>query len=200
MGFRDFEYKHHIPYSFDVSGRLFNFYFNCLMFLLVILLNFIDLWWFIAVAWICQEYCRIFLFWIFWYFEGFGWCKRRYGKIKALVEINRINKTLPPNLDSPLPYNFSNYYYNYSLTYFRNVTLQLVKLYCLKPSTLWRIATFDLTHSSLSQTVKLCLLSFLSFLSFSFFEMYFLTFFHLASILSFKINPGMSFPSNLIHS
>ena len=117
------------------------------MFLLVILLNFIDLWWFIAVAWICQEYCRIFLFWIFWYFEGFGWCKRRYGKIKALVEINRINKTLPPNLDSTLQYNFSNYYYNYSLTYFRNVTLQLVKLYCLKPSTLWRIGDFWLDPS-----------------------------------------------------
>ena len=49
---------------------------------------------------------------------------------------------------------------NASFTYFRNVTLQLVKLYCLKPSKLWRTGDFSLTHSSLSQTVVLFLLSF----------------------------------------
>ena len=94
-----------------MSGRLFSFRFNCLIFLLIIFLSFIDLWWFIVVAWICREYCRIVLFWIFLFLEGFGWGKWRYGKIKRLVEINRKNKTLSPNLGSPLQYNFTNHLY-----------------------------------------------------------------------------------------
>ena len=55
---------------------------------------------------------------------------------------------------------------NFSFTYFRNVTLQLVKLYCLKPSKLWRTCDFSLVHPSISQTVKLFSLQFLSSLFF----------------------------------
>ena len=55
---------------------------------------------------------------------------------------------------------------NALFNYFRNITLQLVKLYCLKPSKLWRTGDFSLTHPNLFQTVILFLLSFLSSLFF----------------------------------
>ena len=44
--------------------------------------------------------------------------------------------------------------------------MELVKLYCLKPSKLWRTGDFFLVHPSLSQTVKLFSLQFLSSLFF----------------------------------
>ena len=83
--------------------------------------------------------------------------------------------------------------------HFRDVTLQLVKLYCLKPSKLWQTDDFSLTHLSLSQTVILFLLSFLSSLFFSFFWMYFFALLRFTSIFSFQTNPGLSFPPNLTH-
>ena len=145
------------------------------------------------------------MFWVFLLFEVLGWGEYTYGEIKTFVEINRMNKTLPQYLDSPLQYNFTIIYLckskwtmNSSSTYFRNVTLQLVKLYCLKPFKLWQTGGFSMTHPSLSQTVKLLLLSFLSSLLFSFFEMYFFSFLRFTSILSFQTNPGLSFPPNLI--
>ena len=44
---------------------------------------------------------------------------------------------------------------NFSFTYFRNVTLQLVRLYCLKPSKLWRTGDFFLVHPSLSKNSQI---------------------------------------------
>ena len=82
---------------------------------------------------------------------------------------------------------------NASFTYFPNVTLQSVKLYCLKPSKLWRTGDFSLTHPSLSQ---IFLLSFLSSLFFSFFWMYFFALLRFTSIFSFQTNFGLSFLPN----
>ena len=88
---------------------------------------------------------------------------------------------------------------NSSFTYFCNVTLQLVKLYCLKSSKLWRTGNVSLVHPSLSHSVKLFSLSFLSSVFFWIFEMQFLAFLHLTSIFVFQTNPGLSFPPNLVH-
>ena len=88
---------------------------------------------------------------------------------------------------------------NSSFTYFCNVTLQLVKLYCLKSSKLWRTGNVSLVHPSLSHSIKLFSLSFLSSVFFWIFEMQFLAFLHLTSIFFFQTNPGLSFPPNLIH-
>ena len=42
--------------------------------------------------------------------ERWRWSKSINFTIKALVEIKSMNKFLTPVLDSPLQYNFSNYY------------------------------------------------------------------------------------------
>ena len=75
------------------------------VFLLVIFLSFvIDLWWFIVVVF----FEDIFL-------KCLGEVSEQdNGNIKTLVEINYMNKSLPPNLDSPLQYNFT--HYNISFT------------------------------------------------------------------------------------
>ena len=44
------------------------------------------------------------------FFERWRWSKWINFTIKALVETKSMNKFLTPVLDSPLQYNFSNYY------------------------------------------------------------------------------------------
>ena len=189
-----------------MSGRLFNFHFSWFL-LLLIFLNFTDLWSFTVVTWICLEYCWNVLFRIFLFFEGWRWGKWIYGTIKRFVGIKSMIKfwhqtwVAPCNttLVTIICLSKSKWTINASFTYFRKVTLQLVKLYCLKPSKLWQTSDFSLTHSSLSQTVILFLLSLLSSLFFSFFWMYFFALLCFTSIFSFQTNPGLSFPPNLTH-
>ena len=166
-----------------MPGRLFNFHFNwCL--LLVIFLNFIDLWSFTVITWICREYCRTVLFWIFLFFEGLGWGKWIYGKIKTVVKIKRMNKILTPNLDSPLQYSFTNYYIPLQKWMDDQCFIHLLsqcyvsvgKVILLKAIKIMANWHFSLTHTSLSQIVILVLLSFLSSLFYSFSWMYFFCF------------------------
>ena len=123
-GFSDFECKHHTVYykvlmylgvylistSIGFCYWLYIFIYIIVICFCYIFLSFNDLWSFTVVTWICLEYFWTVLFWVFLFFEGWRWGKWIYGTIKTLVEIKSMNKVLTPNLDSPVQYNFSNYY------------------------------------------------------------------------------------------